>query len=115
MKKHLGLLSVLWFSTTVAAESRIDWYVTHGDATNQKSLRIGDTNQVIPLRNQWSCSVEAPSIGGARQTTCRKGNEAFEFTVQCEETRMKDHTQIRFRDSGQKVNEYIEVGCELLK
>lgn len=115
MKKRFGLLSVLWLSIAAAAESRIDWYVTHGDATNQKSLRIGDTNQVITLRNQWNCSVEAPSIEGARQTTCRKGNESFEFTVQCEETRMKDHTQIRFKDSVHKLNEYIEVGCELLK
>jgi hypothetical protein len=92
-----------------------DWYVVQGDAKGQKAVRIGDTVHLLTLRSDWKCSIEAPSIAGARQTTCRKGDETFGFTVQCDEIRTRDHTQIRFKAVKGKLGEYIEVGCEIFK
>ena len=48
----------------------------------------------------------------ARQVSCGKDELSFEFSVQCEPSRPKSHTQIRFRDTEGRQLDFIEVGCE---
>jgi hypothetical protein len=48
-----------------------------------------------------------------RTTTCRKANDVFEFSVQCDRGRQKDHVQIRFVDGDGTIVDFIEVGCRL--
>lgn len=106
-------------TATVAAEGpRVLWYATHGAvADRNQSLKLGDSSHVLLLKSGWACTIgstskQMPSYE-ARTTTCGKGSETFEFSVQCERRRLKDHTQIRFRQSGGNISDFIDVGCEL--
>lgn len=117
MKRLLVVfLFALASAASLMAQARVYWYVVQGTpADSAKPTSIGDTAQEIKLGGGWSCTVAAPSMNSARQTLCSSGEKKFEFTVQCETVRPKDHTQIRFKDSKGKNTDYIEVGCELAK
>lgn len=97
------------------AGPHVEWYVAYGHVNEQRSVKLGDKVETVSLANKWSCSVGSPSPGGSVETICQKGNEAFEFTVQCDLVRTKDHTQIRFNDAASNLNEFIDVGCELFE
>ena len=91
----------------------IGWYAVHEELNaNGQSLNLGDGEQTIPLKAGWSCTVGTTSRRisyEARTTVCRKGAEGFEFTVQCEQARRSDHTQIRFRDEKGPLGEFISI------
>jgi len=94
------------------------WYITHMALNDQgNSLLIGDEAQTFPLRGGWSCQVGSTSkqlpLYEARQTLCANGESVFEFSVQCEPSRLKDHTQIRFKDAAGRYIDFIDVACEL--
>ncbi len=96
----------------------VRWYAVHGAvAERNQSLDLGDGSHSLLLKGGWSCTVGSASkqlpAYEARTTTCQKGEDFFEFSVQCERQRRKDHTQIRFRHADGSVSDFIEVGCEL--
>lgn len=96
----------------------VKWYAVHAEiAARNESLSVGDNPHTFVLRAGWSCSVGPTSkqmpAYETRTTTCQKGMEVFEFSVQCEPLRLKDHTQIRFRHPDKGLEDFIEVGCEL--
>jgi hypothetical protein len=81
-----------------------------------QSLNLGDGTRKVALSNGWSCVVGPTSkqlLYEARTTICEKGAEAFQFAVQCESSRTKDHTQIGFLGINRRPSDFIEVGCEL--
>jgi hypothetical protein len=97
------------------ADLRVRWYVGIGEAEKT----IGDESQDYLLKSGWKCTAEKiskqlPSYE-ARQMSCRKGSEQFEFSAQCERVRPKDHTQIRFRAIDGKLVDAIMLGCELVE
>jgi hypothetical protein len=124
----LGLVAVVVAVTAVASSHRavasaaqgwrVAWYVVNG-ALNAKgqSLSLGDGRQSVSLSNGWSCVVGSASkqlpLYEARTTICEKGSEVFQFVVQCEAARAKDHTQIGFLNRDHRSEDFIEVGCEL--
>ena len=96
----------------------VRWYLVHKALNDQlDSLNIGDEAQTVSLRGGWSCQIGRTSkhlpAYEARQTLCANGKSVFEFSVQCELSRPKDHTQIRFKDAAGRFIDFIEVGCEL--
>lgn len=102
------------------AEAKVSWYAANKAANNAGySISLSDSIHKIELRGGWLCSVaptskQLPSYE-AREITCQRGEATFEFSVQCESSRPKDHTQVRFKDSTGKDADFIEVGCELAK
>lgn len=103
-----------------AQTRRVRWYAVHEQLNARgQSLNLGEGPQSLLLKNGWSCTVEADlnqnlsSDDEARVTVCKKGTETFEFSVQCEPSLPKYHTQIRFRTSDKRLADFIEVGCEL--
>ena len=98
--------------------SAVRWYLVHQALSEQSnSLNIGDEAQTVSLRGGWSCQIGRTSknlpLYEARQTLCANGGSVFEFSVQCEPGRPKDHTQIRLKDAEGRFIDFIEVGCEL--
>lgn len=97
---------------------RVRWYISHMALSEQgNSLLISDEAQTFPLRGGWSCQVGSTSknlpLYEARQTLCANGESAFEFSVQCEPSQLKDNTQIRFKDAAGRYIDFIDVACEL--
>ena len=97
---------------------RVRWYITHIALIDQgNSLLIGDEVQTFPLGGGWSCQVGSTSknlpLYEVRHTRCANGESVFAFSVQCEPSRLKDHTQIRFKDAAGRSIDFIEVACEL--
>lgn len=93
-------------------------YATHKEPSRQgNALSIGDNPQRLEIGGGWVCLVGQTSRElpwyEVPQTTCARGVDAFEFSVQCERNRPRDHTQIRLRDAQGRFVDYIEVGCEL--
>ena len=114
----LALTPMLAGEAAASEQPQIRWYAVHGAvADRNQSLNLGDGSHSLLLKGGWSCTVGSTSkqmpAYEARTTTCRKGAETFEFSVQCEPRRPKDHAQIRFRHVTGTVNDFIEVGCEL--
>ena len=96
------------------------WYASHGELLDQgQSITLDGGNHRLALRSGWTCTVgellPVPQPDSqARLTSCEKGDEALEFSVQCElPERAKDHTQIRFRSSDGRMSDFVEVGCEV--
>jgi hypothetical protein len=90
------------------------WYIVHRALDDQgQSLNIGPAAQTIALKGGWTCRVGSTSVTEARQTLCKNGSHAVEFSVQCGPDRLKDHAQIRFKDEAGRPIDFIEVGCEL--
>lgn len=114
------VLALLGGSAPLSAGAQgleMSWHVVHAELNDRgQALLLGDSAQTFVLKDNWSCTVGStlnrPSHQ-ARTTTCRKGEQRFEFTVQCEPARSKDHTQIRFRDAQGKSTDFIDVSCEL--
>jgi hypothetical protein len=120
----VGVVSAMIVSSVPATESatgqgrRVTWYVVNGAmGARGDSLNLGSRQHTVTLGNGWSCAVGPTSekllTYEARKTICEKGSEAFQFTVQCEEARAKDHTQIGFLNKDRRLGDFIEVGCEL--
>lgn len=109
-----------WMTTAAIAQSEgVRWYlVNEGLNVPGGSLTLGDNPQMVSLKGGWSCTVGETSkmwpLYEARQTTCQKASDSFEFTVQCERSRPRDHTQIRFRNADRNIVDIIEVGCEVI-
>lgn len=104
--------------TSAGESQQVAWYVVDGTLNSKsQSLNLGDGPQAVALGNGWLCTVGSTSkqlpAYEARTTICEKGPEAFQFVVQCERSRMKDHTQIGFLGSNRRLADSIEVGCEL--
>lgn len=97
-----------------ARAAKVSWYAdTRDPASRNQSLRLGEGSRTLKLAAGWTCvvwPVKKTSAFEGRTTSCRKGTEIFEFSVQCDAGRPKDHAQIRFRDAG-GIIDYIEVGC----
>ena len=98
----------------------VRWYLVHQALNDhQTSLNIGDEAHTVSLRGGWSCEIGPTSknlpLYEARQTLCANGKSVFEFSVQCEPDRPKDHTQIRFKEAEGRYIDFIEVGCELIQ
>lgn len=114
----LAMVTMLAGEAVASERPKVRWYAVHGAvADRNQSLNLGDGSHSLLLKGGWSCRVGSTSkqmpAYEARTTTCRKGAETFEFSVQCEPRRPKDHAQIRFRHATGTVNDLIEVGCEL--
>jgi hypothetical protein len=93
---------------------KVSWYAdTRDPSSRNEALRLGDGTRTLKLAAGWTCvvwPVQKTSAFEGRTTSCRKGTEIFEFSVQCDAARPKDHAQIRFRnDAG--IIDFIEVGC----
>ena len=95
----------------------VSWTVVH-EALNAKgqALVLGDSTQAFALGGEWSCTLGPTSkqlpAYEARTTTCRKGANAFEFSVQCGLALPKDHVLIRFSGSPGRFVDFIDVACE---
>jgi hypothetical protein len=106
-------------SEVSAQAPRVRWYAVNGDLNEKgQSVNLGDSVHTFALNTGWSCTVGVTSkqlpAYEARTTICEKGAEAFQFVVQCERSRPKDHTQIGFLRTGRRLGDFIEVGCEFL-
>jgi hypothetical protein len=99
---------------SAAKAVKVSWYAdTRDPASRDEPLRLGDGSRTLKLAAGWTCvvwPVKKTSAFEGRTTSCRKGTEIFEFSVQCDAGRPKDHAQIRFRDDA-GIIDYIEVGC----
>ncbi len=97
-----------------AKAAKVSWYAdTRDPSSRDQPLQLGNGSQTLKLAAGWTCivwPVKKTSAFEGRTTSCRKGSEIFEFSVQCDAGRPKDHAQIRFRDDG-GIIDYIEVGC----
>ena len=114
----IALAEMLAGTAAASERPRVTWYAVYAAmAERNQSLNLGDGSHSLLLRGGWSCTVGSASkqlpAYEARTTTCQKGAETFEFSVQCEGQRRRDHTQIRFRHADGTVSDFIEVGCEL--
>jgi hypothetical protein len=90
------------------------WYIVHQALNGQSnSLNIGPAAQTVSLKGGWSCLVGPTSMNEARQTLCKNGSHAVEFSVQCALGRSEDYIQIRFKDGAGRMIDFIEVGCKL--
>jgi len=97
---------------------RVRWSAGHDDLNAKgQALTLGDGVHSLELKTGWSCTVGATSkqlpAYEARTTICQKGAEAFQFVVQCERSRPKDHTQIGFLAADRTLGDFVEVSCEL--
>jgi len=113
----IGLILTVCGSTTAeAGPPSVRWFVSH-IALNGNSLLVGDEAQSFELSHGWSCRLGPTSeqlpLYEARQTICVRGDASFEFSVQCEDRRPKDHVQIRFRARDGRSLGFIDVTCEL--
>jgi hypothetical protein len=104
-RAQIAILATLAFPA-VASGDEPRWYV----ATAMDDVILGAEGRTFDIGSGWSCAVSPPSTFNARTTICRKGSEAFEFSVQCFAPANADHVQIRFPGSNDARN-YIEVGC----
>jgi hypothetical protein len=97
-----------------AKAAKVSWYAdTRDPSSRDTALQLGNGSRTLKLAGGWTCvvwPVKKTSAFEGRTTSCRKGTEIFEFSVQCDAGRPKDHAQIRFRDDG-GIIDYIEVGC----
>ncbi|MGH9329017.1 MAG: hypothetical protein ACRD09_01120 [Vicinamibacterales bacterium] len=97
-----------------AKTAKMSWYAdTRDPPARNHPLPLGDGSRTVRLAAGWSCVIwplKKTSAFEGRTTSCRKGTEIFEFSVQCDAGRPKDHAQIRFRDDA-GVIDFIEVGC----
>ncbi len=111
IRKSIILFTLLLISTVLlaASDSHTRWNISYD---NVDSLDVDDSTQKAELKSGWSCVIGETSINKARQTSCRKANEAIEFSVQCDVNRPKDHAQVRFGDVSGKYIDFIEVSCE---
>lgn len=114
------LLFVCVTSPFANAAERVEWYAAHKTLNEAgSSLQLNESIQKIDLQGGWSCSVGTTSkqlpAYESRQVTCQSDDKNFGFSVQCEPSRKKDHTQIRFNDFEGKFLDFFEVGCELLE
>lgn len=109
----LALFTVMTLPLYAGAAPTTSWYVTTAttpDPTADVRIALGPEERTLNAGSGWSCTISAPLAFGGRTTTCRKGSDTLEFSVECSGTRHEDHVQIRFRDgSGSKT--FIEVGC----
>lgn len=117
MSKISILIAPALLMTGIAmAGPTISWKFASHSGGNDSAL-LSDDPKKVDLRYGWSCLIgktsKALPIYEARQTTCQKGDSVFEFSVQCEASRTKDHSQVRLRDDSGKMMDYIEVACEL--
>jgi hypothetical protein len=109
---------VLLVAQDISANGRqILWYADKMDPPDRdKPVTLGD-GTTFALSGGWSCVVGHASrklrAAEERTTTCRKGNESFEFSVQCDKFRARDHVQIRFRNETGLILDFIEVGCRV--
>jgi hypothetical protein len=98
-----------------AKAARVSWYAdTRNPAARNHPLQLDAGSITMKLAVGWSCVIwptKKMSTAEGRTTSCRKGTEILEFSVQCDPTRPKDHVQIRFRDDAGVIRDYIEVGC----
>jgi hypothetical protein len=108
-RTHIAMLAMLTVPA-VAAGGEPTWYVTTTAA--QSAVMLSAERRTFDVGSGWSCAVSPSSTFGARTTTCRKGSEAFEFSVQCSGARDADHVQIRFLGSTGAPS-FIEVGCRI--
>ena len=116
------LIFLLFFAAGEGGASsqgqRVRWYAGNDELNSKgQSLALGDGTHSFSLKTGWSCTVGATSkqlpAYEARTTICEKSAEAFQFVVQCERSRPRDHTQIGFLTPDRKLGDFIEVGCEL--
>jgi hypothetical protein len=112
----LAVAATLLIATDAAGAKalKVSWYAdTRDPSSRNEPLRLGDGTRTLKLAAGWTCvvwPVQKTSAFEGRTTSCRKGTEIFEFSVQCDAGRPKDHAQIRFRnDAG--IIDFIEVGC----
>lgn len=110
------LVSALLVGTDAAGAkaAKVSWYAdTRDPSSRDQPMQLGNGSRTLKLAAGWTCivwPVKKTSAFEGRTTSCRKGSEIFEFSVQCDAGRPKDHAQIRFRDDG-GIIDYIEVGC----
>lgn len=98
----------------------IKWYVStfmpgkKDVATRKINLGSSKVGTTVSLASGWSCEVGDASINDSRQTVCIKEKEQVAFSVECDNQKKKDHTQLRFNSPTIKFD-FIEVGCETVK
>lgn len=94
------------------------WYASKSlDHSGQTAtILLTDIETEVPLNDGRICRVGEVSKSSAylsRVVTCSKGEDVVEFSVQCEASVPKDHTQLRFTTQSREPSDFIEVGCEL--
>lgn len=100
------------------AQASISWSVSHEELLQSgQALLLDDSAHTFVLRNGWTCTLGATKqvtpADEARITTCRKAEEVFEFSVQCNGYNRDDHTQIRFHGRRERFSDFIDVHCKL--
>ena len=122
MPSILASFAALTLLTVVQAERPpavdVTWHAEYQQiARRDQSLELGDSAHDLSLENGWRCAISATSKQSldneSRITSCAKGTEILEFTVQCEPNRPRDHVQLRFKDASGKILDFIEVRCAL--
>lgn len=109
-----GALALLVIHTMRADTRQIVWYADIMEPpTRDNPLTLRD-GMIYALNSGWSCLVGHAKRMAAyevRTTSCRKGKDVLEFSVQCDRARPQDHVQVRFPNAAGVVVDYIEVGC----
>jgi hypothetical protein len=99
----------------VDANGRVAWYAdVKNPPARDKAMKLFD-GMSYELDGGWKCLIGHASrrmpTYEMRTTSCRKASDVFEFSVQCDRGRPKDHVQIRFVDNDGTIVDFIEVGC----
>jgi hypothetical protein len=105
-------------SATPAKPPFVWWAVAHQAIVDRDEALLLDRQEYrVALRAGWKCLAGAASVHGpaaeARITQCEKHGELVEFSVQCDPSRPKDRTQVRFRPQESGSPDFIEVACEI--
>jgi hypothetical protein len=100
-----------------AHAAEIRWRVHHTANAQSEVSPMEPAEQTVSLRGGWTCRVgpatRAFSDAEARTTSCRSGDKAFAFSVQCNPMRRTNQTQIQLTAPEGQVLDFIEVGCAL--
>jgi hypothetical protein len=113
----IGATMMLLVRPVDAKASHVGWYAdVMNPPARDKAVTLLDGTSYV-LNGGWACLIGHASrkmpVYEMRTTSCRKGADVFEFSVQCDGGRPKDHVQIRFVDGEGTIVDYIEVGCRM--
>lgn len=115
MRTVYFLYLMVALTTPGQADESLRWYAGKSNSPasgTTESFELGKSARRISLLTGWICDVGETSSSNAKKTSCVKGTDAVEFSVQCDSVRPNDRTQVRFR--SKKNLDFIEVGCETL-
>ncbi len=113
---YIGALASFPIAVCVQAQSVV-WHASSGALDSGESISLDDSSHMLEAGSGWLCSIGPTSnqlpAYAARQTTCSFDNSSIQFSVQCDQQRSEDHSQVRLIGNSTEDIGYIEVGCNL--